>query len=204
MLFRSVYRQYQTGTGPYNRADPLSTSDSHPYTFAAANPMKHTDPMGLRIAIEPFFTRYVRCALRRGFQQFTIAWTELQASDKLFHLRRLTPHISLPESVNTRIKAPRRYYERGKQSFSWPPNCDSSAKYVFVETPKQYSWERTPPTECQIVMKALVHELIETHANCNLGLPPSDQLHPNRENTAHAFASNFDNDAESLCKECCD
>lgn len=49
-LYYNVHRWYQPDTGRYTRRDPVGITelDPHPYAYVNANPLRFTDPLGLR------------------------------------------------------------------------------------------------------------------------------------------------------------
>lgn len=46
-LYYNVHRWYEPQTGRYTQVDPLGTTSTKPYLYAAANPVRLTDPLGL-------------------------------------------------------------------------------------------------------------------------------------------------------------
>jgi len=50
-IYYNRYRDYDSSTGRYIQADPIGLEGgSNPYLYAEANPLKYTDPSGLRSA----------------------------------------------------------------------------------------------------------------------------------------------------------
>jgi len=68
--YYNVYRWYTPGTGRYTKVDPLGVAegDENAYTYAVANPLLATDPLGLRSRVccrkIPYLGRFRHCAIQ--------------------------------------------------------------------------------------------------------------------------------------------
>jgi hypothetical protein len=154
-LYYNVHRWYEYGTGGYTRVDPdymVDPTTQLYYSYARQNPLRFTDPVGLRIAeVDPDLERHLACAASYAPEDFWKALVYVNGRWTNYRIKQLR------DATGSRGRA-RRALDPGRGSF-----YDNKTKTFFVDT-------RDP--SCGNVVGDLVREITEFWANKDLGLSP--------------------------------